>query len=44
MNSPRPKVASEIWSVIWPKNSGQLSVYANTFANSERTCGGKECV
>jgi len=44
MNSPRPKVASEIWSVIWPKNWGHLSVHANTFSISERTCGGRELV
>ena len=42
MNNPRPKVASEIWSVIWPQNSVHLSMHANAFSISGRTCGERE--
>jgi len=42
MNYPRPKVASEIWSAIWPKNLVHLLVHANAFSVSVRTCGDRE--
>ena len=36
MNSPRPKVASEIWSVIWPKNCPRDAVTAGNDTCSDQ--------